>query len=244
MLEAYKLAFMAEVIPAAKKACAQYGIPYQICCAQAALESGWGKRAAYHNYFGIKGSGDAGTQNWATKEYTGTAKQGGGYGATKASFAKFSSAEAAFKAYAGLVANGTMFEGSLNYAGDPAAFTAYIWAGGYASAPTYTETVIGVCRTFFQRLKELNKVPDKVLATYGVTREQANEAIACAPDFDLRISKTLREALSILRNKPMGKQRREARAKIFTGSEITKVEIKQKSTVPTLSAAAILLALL
>jgi len=242
MLEAYKLAFMAEVIPAAKKACAKYGVPYQICCAQAALESGWGKRAAYHNYFGIKGSGDAGTQNWATKEYTGTVKQGGGYGATKASFAKFSSAEVAFDSYAWLVSHGTMFEGSLDYAGNPAAYVAYIWAGGYASSPTYTETVIGVCHTFFKHLKELNKVPDKVLATYGVTREQADQAVALAPEFDLHIDKPVRSALNILRASPMGKPRRDMRSKIFVADGVK--EIKQKSTLPVISAAALVLALL
>lgn len=60
-------AFTRQVYDAARRA----GIPEtqaRLAAAQAAHESGWGKRAPGYNYFGIKGSGTAGSQMLRTHE--------------------------------------------------------------------------------------------------------------------------------------------------------------------------------
>lgn len=164
MLDTYKLAFMAEVVPAAKRACARYGVPYQVCCAQAAIDSGYGKCIAHYNFFGIRAKGDAGTQTWMTRGFTGSVSHGG-YQSSVDTFAKFSSAEAAFDAYARLV------------------------AAGRQSYDQYLEAIVEVCQLFYKHLPELAMVSDKVLQTYGVTRADADAAMACAPDFNLQIAK-------------------------------------------------------
>lgn len=46
--------FIDEFIEDAKKIEAEYGIPYLIVLAQAALESGWGNSAPNFNFFGVK----------------------------------------------------------------------------------------------------------------------------------------------------------------------------------------------
>lgn len=237
MLEAYKLAFMAQVIPAAIKVCTPLGVPYQICCAQAALESGWGKAAAHYNYWGIKGSGDAGSQNWTSKEYKGD-PQNGGYEPITAAFAKFSSPEAAFEAYAKMVSSGTFFNGSTAYAYDPSAFICYLWASGYASDPDYVATSIGVCRTFYNHLDELNQLSDSKLEEFDVTRAEADAAVAHMKDFDLHIAPAVKNTVAILKRVPIGKDRREMRDKIFMTDKLLP---PKQNVAPALAAGALLL---
>lgn len=47
-------AFIALLLPAARAAAKEFGVPASITVAQAALESSWGAKAPGNNYFGIK----------------------------------------------------------------------------------------------------------------------------------------------------------------------------------------------
>lgn len=239
MLEAYKLAFMAHVIPAAIKACTANNVPYQICCAQAALESGYGKKAAHYNFWGIKGSGDAGSQNWVSKEW-----KHGKYVIKTQQFAKFSSAEVAFDAYAKLVSSGEFFKGSTAFANDPAAFVAYLWGGGYASDPHYVTSVLGVCHTFAKHLPELNKLSDDKLNDYDVSRDEANDALSHLDDFKVKMSPVVRSAVNILGQYPIGPARRGARTRLFNVKTDEVADAKQNTTPAWLTAGALLLALI
>lgn len=47
-------AFIALLLPAARAAAKEFGVPVSITLAQAALESAWGEKAPGNNYFGVK----------------------------------------------------------------------------------------------------------------------------------------------------------------------------------------------
>lgn len=46
--------FVAVYYPLANEVCARYGVPVEVCLAQAALESGWAKAVPKFNFFGYK----------------------------------------------------------------------------------------------------------------------------------------------------------------------------------------------
>jgi hypothetical protein len=158
-----KLAFVQSITAAAAKECPKHGIPPQVCVAQAILESGWGKAAAGFNCFGIKGSGDAGTQVWKTREFL-----GGQWITIDDHFAKYSSFEAAVAAYCALLQKGR-YKGAIGAFGhDPARFISYVWSSGYATAPNYPSYVCGVMRA----AGKLTGDP-----TYNVTIDAPLEAV-------------------------------------------------------------------
>ena len=67
-------AFISLVAPGAVAAQQRYGVPAAVTIAQAIEESAWGRSslaAQYHNLFGIKGTGPAGSVSLPTSEYQG-----------------------------------------------------------------------------------------------------------------------------------------------------------------------------
>jgi flagellum-specific peptidoglycan hydrolase FlgJ len=65
-------AFINQVAPGAMAAQQRYGVPASVTIAQAIDESGWGQStlaSRYHNLFGIKGTGPAGSVTLPTQEY-------------------------------------------------------------------------------------------------------------------------------------------------------------------------------
>src|SRR6185437_2533420 len=65
-------AFISQVAPGTIAAQQRYGVPASVTIAQAIEESAWGQSslaAQYHNLFGVKGSGPAGSVTLPTQEY-------------------------------------------------------------------------------------------------------------------------------------------------------------------------------
>lgn len=181
-----KMAWLEQFMPAAERVCAQYGVPPQVCVAQAALESGWGKKAGGFNYFGMKGSGSAGSQSWATQEV----KQGQKVAVTS-KFAKFSSMDDALHAYCKMLTQNTNFKPAMErFSKDPARFVTWLWGMGYATALDYPHTLIGVMRTIYRATGN---------PTYDVHAD---------PKLEYAI-KQIRNAKVNEKNAEMGKQRRQ-----------------------------------
>src|SRR6185312_10540687 len=79
--------FINLVAPGAVAAQQRYGVPASVTIAQAIEESAWGRSslaAQYHNLFGIKGTGPAGSVTLPTQEY-----QNGSWVTTDAHFAVY-----------------------------------------------------------------------------------------------------------------------------------------------------------
>ena len=132
-------------IAAAKPVCEKNGVPYQMCVAQAALESGWGAAAPKFNHFGIKGEGSAGSQEFSSKEFL-----NGKWIQKKMKFAAYKSLEDAIQGYCTAMRNNPNFKyATEHFANDLGKFTTWIWGRGYATAPTYVQTVFGVVRTIY-----------------------------------------------------------------------------------------------
>lgn len=129
------------------------GVPASLTLAQALIESGSGKSslaATYNNYFGIKGTGTAGSVTLPTTEYVNGRKV-----TVDAPFAVYHDAEESFEAHGELIA-GT-HPGWVAYYAKPWAqyqkdHDAYALAQGiahiYATSPSYADTITNVMRQY------------------------------------------------------------------------------------------------
>lgn len=130
----------------AESICPKYGVPPEVCVAQAILESGWGIHAPGCNYFGIKGKGDDGSTEAKTQEVGPDNK----LKTITDSFARYSSDEAAIKAYCEL-RNKPLYETACTtFKNDPLRHLAYVWASGYATSRGYVLYLAGVMKTVFK----------------------------------------------------------------------------------------------
>lgn len=144
--------FIERLRPHAQAAEAETGIPAQFMIAQAALESGWGKReirtaegAASHNLFGIKATGWRG----ATAEVTTTEYRQGLAMKVSQSFRAYADYGEAFADYARLLGQKYGLQGVGN---DPESFVSALVKGGYATDPAYASKLRGVIASVSEAL--------------------------------------------------------------------------------------------
>lgn len=136
--------FLNKFAPMAEQVEKEYGIPKAVTLAQVALESGWNPEA--QTLFGIKGKGDAGSVNLATKE-----DYGQGMVNVNDNFAQFSSPEAAFQAYGKLVGTNPIYkqvQDVVKAGGTTEDIVRAIKASGYATDPEYVNKVMGIINTY------------------------------------------------------------------------------------------------
>lgn len=144
--------FISRLLRPAQEAAAQSGLHPHLILAQAALESGWGKReipaadgSPSHNLFGIKATGDwrGKTTEITTTEYINGVKQ-----KVKAAFRVYDSYEHALKGYAALLTKNPRYRGVAQSA-SPEQGAKALQAGGYATDPAYAKKLI----TIIQKVK-------------------------------------------------------------------------------------------
>jgi flagellar protein FlgJ len=133
--------FVNGVADGAQVASQMTGIPASYITAQAALESGWGKRqilnqdgSTSHNLFGIKAGG-----SWTgkvAKVWT-TEFINGAYQKVLADFRSYDSYEESFKDYASLLTNSPRYRGVIANGSSPAGFAEGLQSAGYATDPNY-----------------------------------------------------------------------------------------------------------
>lgn len=139
--------FVDEMMPHARAASQDSGIPARFMVGQAALESGWGKHEITgsngkksFNLFGIKaGKGWKGDSvSSVTTEYeNGKAKK------VVQSFRAYQSYDEAFRDYARLISGQDRYQGAAQ-AQNAAQFAQGLQAGGYATDPAYAKKLLGV----------------------------------------------------------------------------------------------------
>ncbi|MDP3192394.1 flagellar assembly peptidoglycan hydrolase FlgJ [Rhodoferax sp.] len=132
--------FVERMLPAARRASEASGIPAQLIMAQAALESGWGRREIHaadgrnsFNLFGIKAdkSWNGPVAETSTTEYVnGTAQK------TRAAFRAYGSYEEAFADYARFLLGNPRYANVLA-TDNPVAAAHDLQRAGYATDPAY-----------------------------------------------------------------------------------------------------------
>ena len=133
--------FIREMLPHAREAERQTGVPASFILGQAALESGWGKGemknadgSRSYNLFCVKS-----TPGWkgATTEVMTTEYQSGEAQRQKAAFRSYSSYTEAFADYARMLATTPRYAGVVRGAGSAEAFAGGMQRAGYATDPQY-----------------------------------------------------------------------------------------------------------
>lgn len=140
-------AFVRSVWPHAQKAAAQLGVPAKALVAQAALETGWGRRLAgqngqptSHNLFGIKASGSwrGAKVESATHEY-----EGGTRVSARAAFRSYRNTADSFADYAQLLQN-PRYAQARSSGGDVHHFASALQRAGYATDPAYAAKIVAI----------------------------------------------------------------------------------------------------
>jgi len=136
---------------AAKAAEASTGIPATFMMAQAAHESGWGRReiknadgSTAHNVFGIKAGG-----SWKgpTTEITTTEVIGGQARKVTAKFRAYSSYEESFKDYAQMMKNNPRYAKVVESGASAQGFAQGLQRAGYATDPAYADKLTKMINT-------------------------------------------------------------------------------------------------
>jgi len=147
--QAHVEAFVSRLLPAAQRASEASGVPAQLIMAQAALESGWGKReirmedgSTSFNVFGIKAD-----KSWkgpvaesATTEFVNGAPQ-----KTRAAFRAYGSYDEAFADYAKFLSSNPRYSGVVATR-DPAEAAHGLQRAGYATDPEYGGKLVRIMR--------------------------------------------------------------------------------------------------
>lgn len=141
--------FLNKISEGAMNSWVKYGVLPSVVMGQAIIESGWGRSGLAvqnNNLFGVKGTGDAGTANWATQEQD----SAGNASTINANFAAYTSFSASIEAHGKLISGNT---GLSNYLAavkekDPLKSITAIKNGGYATAVDYVQTIMKAIKTY------------------------------------------------------------------------------------------------
>lgn len=141
-------AFVEAIRPHAEKAAEELGVPARILMAQAALETGWGRRAIRHddgqpafNFFGIKAD-----KRWNGPEVRRMTREfeNGNEIGIKASFRAYDSPASAFQDYVRFLKSNPRYAEALQHGGDERRFVAGLQKAGYATDPAYADKILRV----------------------------------------------------------------------------------------------------
>jgi flagellar rod assembly protein/muramidase FlgJ len=145
-------AFVQQLLPQAKAASADTGIPAHFMLGQAALETGWGARAIRnadgsdsHNLFGIKAGAawQGKTAQVTTTEYVNGVAQ-----KTTATFRAYDTYADAFRDYANLLRGNARYQNVIAQGQDASGFAQGLQQAGYATDPNYAQKLMNVIRQF------------------------------------------------------------------------------------------------
>ena len=149
----------------ARAAEAQTGIPASFMVAQAAHESGWGRReirnadgSSAHNLFGIKAGA-----SWSGKvaEVTTTEVIDGQPRKVVAKFRAYDSADASFRDYARLMKDNPRYAQVVAAGNDAQGFAQGLQRAGYATDPAYADKLARVINTTLRMQRAAQRAPER-----------------------------------------------------------------------------------
>ena len=123
------------------------GVPASVTMAQAILESGWGRSGltrSAHNFFGMKGTGPAGSVTVRTREED---SHGHSY-YVNAAFRKYHNATESFTDHARLLSLGSRYRTAMAHKNNPEQFARDLQTAGYATDHRYASTLISIMRQY------------------------------------------------------------------------------------------------
>ena len=138
-------AFISLVAPGAVAAQQRFGVPAAVTIAQAIEESAWGRSglaAQYHNLFGIKGTGPAGSVGLPTSEY-----EGGQWVTVDAQFRVYHNDAESIADHAELLATSGYYTRAMADRAVPDAFANDL-TGVYATDPDYGANLIALMKLY------------------------------------------------------------------------------------------------
>ena len=138
-------AFISLIVPGAVAAQQHYGVPASVTIAQAIEESAWGQSslaARYHNLFGIKGAGPAGSVILPTQEY-----ENGSWVTIDAQFAVYHNDAQSIADHAELLATSGYYIRAMADRAHPDAFANDL-TGVYATDPDYGANLIALMKLY------------------------------------------------------------------------------------------------
>lgn len=167
-------AFVKSIWPHAQATAKELGVSAKALVAQAALETGWGRRLAgsredgtSHNLFGIKaGSRWKGASvNSGTHEFVNGVRQN-----QRADFRAYNSVHESFADYARLMRNGR-YAGALAAGDDPSRFASALQQAGYATDPSYAAKISAIANgpTMQRALVAMEQAPQRAIAALPET---------------------------------------------------------------------------
>lgn len=155
-------AFVDRYGPQARRGEQASGVPWLVTLGQAALESGWGKKAPRFNFFGIKAKAtlpEPQRQLLQTREVLShpngrfpqvisvTRRPDGKYAYVVLDwFRAYASAEESFADHGSFLRRNARYRPAFEHTADPYAFARAVAAAGYATDPSYAATLTGVMR--------------------------------------------------------------------------------------------------
>lgn len=172
-------AFVQSIWPQAQKTAAELGVPAKALVAQAALETGWGRRlvgregVTSHNLFGIKAGGGWGGQRMSasTHEFVDGVRR-----SERAEFRAYGSAADSFSDYARLLGN-SRYAAARGAGEDTHRFASALQRAGYATDPNYADKITAIAN---------GTTLNRALATLPGASTVASHAIAAADNTPAR----------------------------------------------------------
>ena len=138
--------FLDKYGPAAIRSMQSTGVPASVTLAQAILESGWGRsgltRKAF-NFFGIKGTGPAGSLTVRTREVV-----NGRSIYINAAFKAYHNAAESFVDHGKMLRRLSRYAPAFRYRSDPAQFARELQKAGYATDPNYASSLINIIKQY------------------------------------------------------------------------------------------------
>ena len=139
--------FVSALVAPAKKVQQALGIPFDVVIAQAALETGWGKKIvkkesgeSSNNLFNIKADGD--WQGESARKDTLEFEQGAMVKKT-APFRVYSSIKESINDYINFLSTSDRYQQALQHNDNPAHFLHELAKAGYATDPNYADKILG-----------------------------------------------------------------------------------------------------
>ncbi|WP_407351600.1 flagellar assembly peptidoglycan hydrolase FlgJ [Luteimonas sp. R10] len=139
--------FVAKIWSHAQRAARELGVDARALVAQAALETGWGKRmiargdgATANNLFGIKATGWKGARATVdTHEYRNGVRHN-----ERADFRAYDSPAESFADYVRMLKNNPRYRHALQSGGDVRRFASALQRAGYATDPSYADKISSI----------------------------------------------------------------------------------------------------
>ncbi len=139
--------FVAKIWPHAERAARELGVDPRALVAQAALETGWGRRGirdgegnSSNNLFGIKAAGWTGNRvNTSTHEYVNGARR-----SERADFRTYASPAESFSDYVRMLKSNPRYQQVLQAGADVRQFATELQRAGYATDPAYAKKIYAI----------------------------------------------------------------------------------------------------